>query len=93
MMSTRTACRNKATSNASPVTKRSRLSEARLQAESSRNIYSEHGLAVMRPERGQVPCLPLVGGNRGTKNSHPKTCLLKHSLQPNGHIMLSGDIA
>src|SRR5438552_19007472 len=35
--------------------KPSRLSEARLQAVSSRNMYSEHGLeALMRPEPGQV---------------------------------------
>src|SRR5436190_19814004 len=32
-----------------------RLSEARLQAVSSRNMYSEHGLdALMRPDSGQV---------------------------------------
>ena len=38
-----------------PARKRIRLREARLQAESSRNMYSEQGLlALMRPLSGQV---------------------------------------
>src|SRR5271170_6549246 len=53
---TSTAWRNALTSN-SPLSSRndSRLSEARLQAELSRCMYSLHGLdALIRPELGQV---------------------------------------
>ena len=52
----RTACSNPATSKLpSFLAKVIRFRDARLQAVSSRNMYSEHGLeALMRPELGQV---------------------------------------
>ena len=52
----RTAC-SKASVSKLPFSRRKlmRLSEARLHAVSSRNMYSEHGLeALMRPLAGQV---------------------------------------
>ena len=55
-MNVRTAALNACTSN-SPLsaTNRIRLIDARLHAESSRNMYSEHGLlALMRSVFGQV---------------------------------------
>ncbi len=53
---TSTACWNAVTSNSpSMVRKCIRFSDARLQAESSRNMYSEHGLdALMRAVPEQV---------------------------------------
>ena len=61
VMITVTACRNDSTSNSpSSSTNFIRLSDARLQAESSRCMYSEHGLeALMRPLSGQV-CQSLI---------------------------------
>src|SRR5829696_4330483 len=56
-----TACSNVAASN-EPSSQRNfmRLSEARLQAESSTCMYSEHGFdALMRPDAGQV-CQSLI---------------------------------
>ena len=56
VMNTRTAALNASTSN-SPraLTNFMRLIEARLHAESSRNMYSEHGFdALMRSEFGHV---------------------------------------
>src|SRR5882724_3652974 len=56
MKKTRTACRYPSTSN-EPSSPRNfvRLSDARLHAVSSRNMYSLHGLdALMRPVFGQV---------------------------------------
>ena len=52
----RTACSKAGTSKVpSALAKGIRLSEARLHAVSSRNMYSEHGLeALMRPLSGQV---------------------------------------
>src|SRR5579862_2533164 len=59
MVHSRTACSNAATSNSllpsTALRNAIRLSEARLQAVSSRNMYSEHGLeARMGPPAGQV---------------------------------------
>src|SRR5688572_21258967 len=49
-----------AAASASASWKRMRLIDARLQAVSSRNMYSEHGLlALMRPDCGQV-CHSLI---------------------------------
>src|SRR5262245_14298252 len=57
----RTACANSSTANVpSSRRKQIRLSEARLQAVSSRNMYSEHGFdALIRPSVGQV-CQSLI---------------------------------
>src|SRR5712672_643462 len=57
----RTACRKSSTAKLpSASRKASRLSEARLHAVSSRNMYSEHGFdALMRPLSGQV-CQSLI---------------------------------
>ena len=57
MVHSRTACSKLSTSKlaVSLSWKASRFSEARLQAVSSRNMYSEHGLEPrMGPEAGQV---------------------------------------
>ncbi len=61
----RTAWRNPSTSN-SPSARRNfiRLRLARLQAVSSRNMYSEHGFdALIRPETGQVCQVLIVVSN------------------------------
>jgi hypothetical protein len=57
----RQACSKAGTSNEpSSRLKASRLTEARLHAVSSRNMYSEHGLdALIRPDPGQV-CHSLI---------------------------------
>ena len=57
MVHSRTACSKEAMSNLPVAWSRncSRFSEARLQAVSSRNMYSEHGFdARISPEAGQV---------------------------------------
>src|SRR5215469_6655789 len=61
MVHKRTACSNAGVSNAPPSWRNViRLSDARLHAVSSRNMYSEHGLdALMRPDSGQV-CHSLI---------------------------------
>ena len=61
MNTSRQAAWNRSASNV-PSSRRNfiRLMLARLQAESSRNMYSEHGLvALIRPEFGQV-CQRLI---------------------------------
>src|SRR5262245_46793150 len=57
----RVACSTAATSiEPSGLRNRIRFSDARLQAVSSRNMYSEHGFeALMRPDSGQV-CQALI---------------------------------
>ena len=56
VMTTSMACWKSSTWNVpSPSTNFLRLNEARLQAESSRCMYSEHGLEpLIRPDTGQV---------------------------------------
>ena len=62
---TSTACRKAPTSNSpSGRRKRIRFNDARLQAESSRNMYSEHGFdALIRAVSGQVCQVLIVVSN------------------------------
>src|SRR5947208_9580273 len=61
MVQNRVACSSAPTSiEPSVLRNRIKFRDARLQAVSSRNIYSEHGLeALMRPDTGQV-CQSLI---------------------------------
>jgi hypothetical protein len=60
-----------------------RFSDARLQAVSSRNMYSEHGLeALIRPPSGQV-CHSLMVSSYcrpGSAHSHAAVAMSSHSL-------------
>jgi hypothetical protein len=59
-----------------------RFSEARLQAVSSRNMYSEHGLlALIRPSAGQVCHSLIVVSNcrPGSAQAHALMAILSHS--------------
>ena len=78
VISVRTAARNVSTSNSpgspSGGMNRIRLSDARLQAELSRNMYSEHGFdALMRAVFGQV-CQSLTVVSNCIPGS-PHTCV------------------
>src|SRR6266576_2720099 len=63
---------------------RTRFSDARLHAVSSRNMYSEHGLeALMRPDSGQV-CQSLIVVSYCTPGSaecHAASAMLSHSAR------------
>src|SRR5436190_23746727 len=70
MVHRRLACSSAAVST-EPSSRRNRIrfSEARLQAVSSRNMYSEHGLeALIRPDSGQV-CQSLIVVSNWTPGS------------------------
>src|SRR5690606_8552581 len=70
----------------------SRLSDARLQLELSRCMYSEHGLdAVMRPDSGQV-CQSLIVSSYwmpGSAHSHAACAILRNSARAGTRSMTS----
>src|SRR6188508_3234552 len=82
---TSTACSNDATSNV-PSGRRNfmRLSDARLHAESSTCMYSEHGFdALIRPEFGQVCHWLIVVSycTPGSAQRHAAKQISSHSLR------------
>ena len=85
VMTSSTALANVAASNV-PSSRRnfSRLSEARLQDELSRRMYSEHGLlAVIRPVSGLV-CQSLIVSSYwmpGSAHSHAAWAMLRNSVR------------
>ena len=70
----------------------SRFSDARLQLELSRCMYSEHGLdAVMRPASGEV-CQSLIVPSYwmpGSAQAHAAWAMLSHSLRASTVSMIS----
>src|SRR3954465_2739209 len=80
-----TAWRKESTSNSpSTVRKCMRLSDARLQAVSSRNMYSEHGFeALMRAVRGHVCQALTVVSNcmPGSPHSHAASEICLNSVR------------
>src|SRR3981189_3214642 len=81
----RLACSSAPTSSEPSVLRnRTRFSDARLHAVSSRNMYSEHGLeALMRPGSGQV-CQSLIVVSYCTPGSaecHAASATLSHSAR------------
>src|ERR1700754_3550088 len=85
VMISSTAFRNRAASNW-PLSPRnlSRFSEARLQLELSRCMYSEHGLdAVIRPDSGQV-CQSLIVPSYwmpGSAHSHAACAMVRNNVR------------
>src|SRR5947207_13601788 len=80
-----TAARNRSTSKAPSLwTKRRRLNVARLQAESSMLMYSEHGLEpLMRPDTGEVCQSLIVVSNciLGAPHSHAASAISRRSAR------------
>src|SRR5215475_14334686 len=79
----RLACSNASTSiDPSGLRNLIRLRDARLQAVSSRNMYSEHGFeALMRPDSGQVCQSLMVVSNctPGSAECHAASAMRSHS--------------